>query len=89
MLRVSTHPRPPSSAACPHPPALLGSAELAASRPASPCSARRACRWRRTLPRQWGVGGKPGQHRSDRLGLLLVKAAAGLAAQQLHLDGEP
>jgi len=35
------------------------------------------------------VGGKPGQHRSDRLGLLLVKAAAGLTAQQLHLDGEP
>jgi hypothetical protein len=35
------------------------------------------------------VGGKPGQHRRDRLGLLLVKAAASLAAQHLHLDGEP
>jgi hypothetical protein len=35
------------------------------------------------------VAGKPGQHRSDRLGLLLVKAAAGLTAQQLHLDSEP
>jgi hypothetical protein len=35
------------------------------------------------------VGGKPGQHRCDRLGLLLVKAAASLATQQLHLDGEP
>jgi hypothetical protein len=33
------------------------------------------------------VGGKPGQHRSDRLGLLLVKAAASLATQYLHLDG--
>jgi hypothetical protein len=35
------------------------------------------------------VGGKPGQHRSDRLGLLLRKAATSLAAQQLHLVREP
>ena len=35
------------------------------------------------------VGGKPRQHRSDRLGLLLRKPAAGLTAQQLHLVGEP
>jgi len=35
------------------------------------------------------VGGKPGQHRSDRLGLLLRKEAASLTAQQLHLVGEP
>jgi hypothetical protein len=35
------------------------------------------------------VGGKPSQHRGDHLGLLLRKAAARLAAQQLHLVGEP
>ena len=35
------------------------------------------------------VAGKPGQHRSDRLALLLVKAAAGLSAQRPHLDGDP
>jgi hypothetical protein len=35
------------------------------------------------------VSGKPRQQLSDCLGLLLRKAAAGLAAQQLHLDGEP
>ena len=35
------------------------------------------------------VAGKPGQHRSDRLGLLLRKEAASLTAQQLHLVGEP
>ncbi len=35
------------------------------------------------------VGGKPRQHRSDRLGLLLRKPAASLTAQQLHLVGEP
>jgi hypothetical protein len=35
------------------------------------------------------VAGKPCQHRSDRLGLLLRKEAASLTAQQLHLDGEP
>jgi hypothetical protein len=35
------------------------------------------------------MGGQPGQHRSDRLGLLLVKAAASLPIQHLHLDGEP
>jgi hypothetical protein len=35
------------------------------------------------------VAGKPGQHRSDRLGLLLRKAAASLACQQVHLVGEP
>jgi hypothetical protein len=35
------------------------------------------------------VVGKPGQHLSDRLGLLLRKPAASLAAQQLHLEGEP
>jgi hypothetical protein len=35
------------------------------------------------------VAGKPCQHRSDRLGLLLRKEAASLTAQQLHLVGEP
>ena len=35
------------------------------------------------------VGGKPCQHRGDRLGLLLRKEAASLATQQVHLDGEP
>jgi hypothetical protein len=35
------------------------------------------------------VGGKPGQHRRDRLGLRLRKAAAGLTAKQLHLVGGP
>jgi hypothetical protein len=35
------------------------------------------------------VAGKPRQHRSDHLGLLLRKAAASLTAQQLHLVGEP
>jgi hypothetical protein len=48
-------------------------------------------RWRRARSRQgpWaGVGGKQGQQRSDRLGLLR-KAAASLTAQQPHLVGEP
>jgi hypothetical protein len=35
------------------------------------------------------VAGKPRQHRSHRLGLLLRKEAASLTAQQLHLVGEP
>ena len=35
------------------------------------------------------VAGKPCQHHSDRLGLLLRKEAASLTAQQLHLVGEP
>jgi hypothetical protein len=35
------------------------------------------------------VAGKPGQHRRDRLGLLLCKEAAGLTAHKLHLVGEP
>jgi hypothetical protein len=40
-------------------------------------------------PTDLRVVGKPGQHLSDRLGLLLRKPAASLAAQQLHLEGEP
>jgi hypothetical protein len=39
--------------------------------------------------RRGRVAGKPGQQLSDRLGLLLRKAAAGLTTQQLHLVGEP
>jgi hypothetical protein len=35
------------------------------------------------------VSGKPRQHFSDRLDLLLRKAAAGLTAQQPDFDGEP
>jgi hypothetical protein len=35
------------------------------------------------------VAGKPRQHRSGRLGLLLRKEAASLTAQHLHLVGEP
>jgi len=35
------------------------------------------------------VAGKPRQHRSDRLGLLLRKAAASLASEHLHLVREP
>jgi hypothetical protein len=44
-----------------------------------------------TLLRQraWEGGRQAGQHRSDRLGLLLRKEAASLTAQQLHLVGEP
>jgi hypothetical protein len=94
---VSTHPRPPSSAACSHPLALLGAAGLAASRLASPCAARPACRRRwllRTLLRQWawkgGQQAMPAPQRSPR-----PAAAQGggqpptPTAQQLHLVGEP
>jgi hypothetical protein len=35
------------------------------------------------------VGGKPGQHLQDRLGLLLLQAAAFLPVHQLHLEGDP
>jgi hypothetical protein len=88
-------PRPLFSAAYYSPsagPAGLGGAGRVPAGIAVRCPT--ACRrgWPlRTLLRQWGgrVAGKPGQHRSDRLGLLLVKAAASLTAQQLHLDGEP
>jgi hypothetical protein len=62
------HPRCcPSPSACSQPP-LPGSAGRAASRPASPCSARRTCRWRRTRPRQWAGGrqARPAPQRSPR-----------------------
>jgi hypothetical protein len=74
-----------------HPADLLGSVGLGASRSASPLSARGfAGRLGGGPCRGSGrVGGKPCQHRSDRLGLLLRKAAASLAAQQVHLVGEP
>jgi hypothetical protein len=51
---VSAHPRSrPSPAACSHPLAPRSSAGLAASRSASPCSARQACRRRWPPARSW------------------------------------
>jgi hypothetical protein len=94
MLRYRPTPPPFSAAYSPSAgPAGLGGAGRVPAGIAVRCPT--ACRrgeWPlRTLLRQWGgrVVGKPCQHRSDRLGLLLVKAAASLTAQQLHLDGEP
>jgi hypothetical protein len=58
---VPVYPRcRPSPAACSHPLALLGSARLAASRLASPCSARRACRRRRVAADPVAAGGVGG-----------------------------